>query len=114
MVREYEWAIKRLARVESLNVSPELPATGLAAKAVLAEVELSIPLEGVIDLEKEKTRLTNEVTRLQKQLTGLLAALNAPDFASKAPEHIVAEKNAQREELETKLAKLNEVLAMMN
>lgn len=114
MVREYEWAIKRLARVETLNVSPELPQTGLAAKAVLAEVELSIPLEGVIDLEKEKARVTNEVTRLQKQLTGLLAALNAPDFASKAPEHIVAEKNAQREELETKLAKLNEVLAMMN
>ncbi len=113
MVRSYDAAIKRLARVETVTVADRLPAVGFCAKSVVSSMELSIPLEGVIDRDKERERLTREIGRLDGDLAKVLAKVNAPGFADRAPQNVVAEAQAQRTDLESRIARLRETLSMM-
>ncbi|MBX7218474.1 MAG: valine--tRNA ligase [Blastocatellia bacterium] len=114
VMRSHEWAIQRLARVEQVSIAAELPQLGFAAKGVLTKLELAIPLEGIIDPEKERTRLEREIAKRQEELEKkVIAQLNAPGFAEKAPPERVAEVQARREELSEQIAKLQETLAMM-
>ena len=72
--------------------------------------ELFIPLEGVIDLEREKERLQKEIQRLEGQHTGTIKKLENQGFIKNAPAEVVErerEKAAsfleQKEKLKEKL-----------
>jgi valyl-tRNA synthetase len=94
--------ITRLGGLEELRFNEERPR--LASTAVVADFELVVPLEGLIDIDKEIERLTKE----QKQLQGLIAGqekkLGNENFVARAPEAVVA---AER----TKLAEYLEALS---
>jgi valyl-tRNA synthetase len=71
----------------------------VAAHAVLSGgAQLVVPLAGIIDIEKECTRLGGELSQLEKQLTSLRARLANEGFTSRAPAQVVeAERNKERE-----------------
>jgi len=54
----------------------------------LGDIIAYLPLAGLIDFEKEKTRLTNELLELEKQISRL-SGLLASEFSQKAPENVV-------------------------
>jgi valyl-tRNA synthetase len=64
---------------------------------VVAPVEISLPLEGLIDLEAERARLEKELGETQAQIQRLENLLASP-FAQKAPAEVVAK---EREKLAT-------------
>ena len=76
----------------------------LASTAVVAGYELVIPLEGLIDVDKEIDRLTKEQQQLQQLIAGQERKLANENFVSRAPENVVA---AER----TKLADYKEALS---
>ena len=77
------------------TVAPLTERPDVAAVAVAEGVELVIPLDGVIDVEAERARLTREVQKVQKDVTGLQKKLSNPGFVNKAPEHVVREFQAK-------------------
>ncbi|MGA1360326.1 MAG: class I tRNA ligase family protein, partial [Gemmatimonadaceae bacterium] len=103
--------VQRLARCELDGAAA--PA-GAAALAVLPSgLELSLPLAGMVDVAKERARLTGELEGLTKQLTGLRGRLTNESFTAKAPPAVVeAERAKEREwtarvdQLQAKLAEL--------
>ena len=76
-----------------------------AMSIILSDVEVYMPLKGLIDLEEERTRLAAEVTRLEAEVARGEKMLSNPGFISKAPE---AKVNEEKE----KLAKYKEMLAL--
>ena len=76
-----------------------------AISVILSDIEVYIPLEGLIDLEEEKARLTAEVEKLEGEVARGEKMLSNPGFMSKAPE---AKVNEEKE----KLAKYREMLAL--
>lgn len=76
-----------------------------AISVILSDIEVYIPLEGLIDLEEEKARLTAEVEKLEGEVARGEKMLSNPGFMSKAPEEKV---NEEKE----KLAKYREILAL--
>jgi valyl-tRNA synthetase len=52
--------------------------------------ELFIPLAGVIDLDRERARLRDEIQRLDGQITGTEKKLSNESFVSRAPENVVS------------------------
>ena len=76
-----------------------------AISVILSDIEVYIPLEGLIDLEEEKARLTAEVEKLEGEVARGEKMLSNPGFMSKAPEEKV---NEEKE----KLAKYREMLAL--
>ncbi len=100
--------IDRLARIDGLS-------EGTAPKgAITIAVEggsFALPLEGVIDIEAEKSRLSKTLEKLTKDIAGLNARLNNPKFVASAPEEIIEETRdnltMNQEEAEKLRAALN-------
>jgi valyl-tRNA synthetase len=72
-----------------------------------------MPLSELVDLEKEKARLTKDLGKKQGELKGLDAKLNNPGFLNKAPAEVVEAEKDRAEKLRSVIAKLNEQLAGM-
>ncbi len=106
-----ETLILRLARIESLTEGP-VPKRALSITAEGAA--FAIPLDGVIDIAEEKTRLTKTLEKLTKEISGLKARLNNPNFAASAPEEVVDEAKANLEAREDEAAKLTAALQRLS
>jgi valyl-tRNA synthetase len=73
--------------------------SGAAANVILSGgTELIVPLEGLIDVEKECARLRTELAGLEKQLASLEARLENPGFVSRAPANVVESERAKATE----------------
>ncbi len=103
-------ALARLARVDvCVGEAP----TGGAAQIVVDEATFVLPLEGVIDLDAERARLTKGIAAAEKERDSLAARLNNPSFVERAkPEAIEkaradhADKSAEAQRLSAALARL--------
>ncbi len=106
--------LKRLAYAESVTVTADTPADqkGMVS-AVTADATLFMPLSELVDLEKEKARLTRDLGKKQGELKGLEGKLSNPGFLSKAPADVVAAEQERAEKLRVVIAKLEEQLAGM-
>jgi valyl-tRNA synthetase len=104
-------ALARLGRVESLSFGE--PPAGGAAQIVVDEATFILPLEGVIDIAAEKTRLAKALAAAEKERDSLGGRLSNPSFVEKAKPEAVAkaredhgEKSAEAERLKAALERL--------
>ncbi|MCI4590284.1 valine--tRNA ligase [Sphingobium sp. BYY-5] len=104
-------ALARLGRVESLSFGE--PPAGGAAQIVVDEATFILPLEGVIDIAAEKTRLAKALAAAEKERDSLGGRLSNPSFVEKAkPEAVAkaredhAEKTAEADRLKAALDRL--------
>jgi len=74
---------------------------------------LYLPLDGVIDVEAERARLTAELEKVNGHLTGAVRKLENESFVGKAPDAVVAQVRATRDELREKQAKLQAQIAAL-
>ncbi|MCX5760932.1 MAG: valine--tRNA ligase [Gemmatimonadetes bacterium] len=86
--------VHRMSRADL--VASDVAPAGAAAHALLAGgLEVVIPLEGIVDVAKERGKLETELTQLDKQLTALLARLANTGFTVKAPAAVVDAERAK-------------------
>ncbi len=105
--------LQELARVEEL-VFGDGREKGIGATAVLRDgTEVFLPLEGLVDIKRERDRLRKEVGRLEQQLEGAERKLANDSFVTRAPEDVVQKERDkaavfrdQRDKLLDKLAVL--------
>ncbi|GMV87929.1 MAG: valine--tRNA ligase [Chthonomonas sp.] len=89
------------------SLTPRRP-PGPAVSTTVAGVDLHLPVEGLVDREKELARLAKEEEKAAAELAKLDARLSNPDFIQRAKPEIVAREQAAAEELRAKLAKIVE------
>ncbi|MEZ5779113.1 MAG: valine--tRNA ligase [Paracoccaceae bacterium] len=103
--------IERLARLDGMT-------EGKAPKgAITIAVEggsFAIPLEGVVDIAEEKSRLSRTLEKLEKDLNGLRGRLGNPKFVESAPEDIVEETREKLELGEDEATKLKAALKRLD
>jgi valyl-tRNA synthetase len=100
--------LSKLAKLDSvtwLNQDEEAP---MSATALVGDMEILVPMAGLIDKDAELSRLNKEAEKLQKELMKVKGKLNNEKFVSKAPEEVVAKEKSRLEEMETTLSKLNQ------
>jgi valyl-tRNA synthetase len=106
-----EALIKRLARIDQVT-------DGVAPKgsiAVAAEgAAFAIPLEGLIDIAEEKSRLQKGLDKLMKEIGGLKGRLDNPNFVKSAPEDVVMEAQGNLEARQDEAAKMQEALQRLS
>ncbi len=106
-----EAQILKLARVSSLNLSNILEVPKASARGVLAgNVEIAIPLEGLIDFDKERMRLENQLTKLSTENERLEKQLGNQSFVERAPQEKVQEIRDRVAEIETQTSALKQNL----
>ena len=84
-----------------------------AVSAVIPDATLFVPLQELVDFEKEKERLTKEKEKLEKELARSRGMLSNEKFMSKAPEAKVAEEREKLAKYEQMMAQVEARLASM-
>jgi valyl-tRNA synthetase len=102
-----------LAKIEELVVDREVERPKATATVVVKGVEVFVPLEGLIDLDTERQRLEKEIGRISALLAGIRKKLSNEDFLRRAPREVVSRERAKGEELDQRLAKLQENLKLI-
>ena len=74
--------------------------------AVVGGATIFIPLEGIIDFNKEAQRLEKEMAKLSKELATVSKKLENESFLSKAPQDVVAQVKRKHSDLREKQQKL--------
>ncbi len=100
--------IEWLARVEEITFADTSPQQ--TAKALIGQLEIHIPLAGLIDLTLEKTRLQKEIQKLEKEVEKCSAKLSNPNYLEKAPASVVEKETERLEEIHHQLAELQQHL----
>ena len=92
--------IAALTRAERVAVIGEAP-QGRALAGVSGELQVLLPIDGLVDLEALKARLSKDLAKAEKEISGLQKRLGNPNFAGKAPPEVVQECRANLAEAET-------------
>ena len=105
--------LNRMADVEHLTAAPDSEKPQDAATGMARDVEIFVPLAGLIDLTVERERIQKEIVRLEGQLTGLEKKLGNDQFVSRAPKEVVEKEKQKQVDWSGKLNKLKENLAVL-
>ena len=97
-----------LVRPESLTWLGDNAEKPLSATALVGEMELLVPMAGLIDKEAELARLDKEIDRKQKDRGKTEGKINNPSFVEKAPDEVVQKERDKLQDLDSALEKLNE------
>ena len=95
-----------LGRVRRVVVGRDLARPPRSAVFPVDGCEIFVPLEGVIDLEAEATRLRSEIATVENGLAAIAKKLDSPGFLERAPAAVVAGEQARKEALQLKLESL--------
>jgi len=98
--------IVNLARLTAFTVQPAGEKPKAAATGLISDATIFVPLEGIIDFDKETGRLEKELGKLTGELTGIAKKLGNEDFLAKAPENVVQKVRNRHVELLEKQQKL--------
>ena len=101
--------IKRLSKLSNLKAGENLKPKNSAA-SVIESLEVYVPLEGLIDFDKEKARLKKENDRLTTEIKSITERLRNKNFTQKAPEEIIEKQKARKADLELQIKKLKDNL----
>ena len=107
---QYEREIMSLAKIESAEWLTDGSDAPDSATALVGEMQILIPLAGLIDKDAETARLTREIEKINKQLMGVMGRLNNPAFTDKAPANVVAQVQKQADEQQAALDQLQQQL----
>ncbi|HVU28011.1 MAG TPA: valine--tRNA ligase [Verrucomicrobiae bacterium] len=105
--------LKLLLNAESVEVNPNFQPSKnvLAVRADLGE--LFLPLEGLIDVEAEKSRLKKEIEKAESEISKVEAKLSNPNFMQKVPANVLDEHKQRLADWQNKLTHAKSALAAL-
>ena len=106
LVEQLQSQIMPLARIETLTLTGGNSRPPVAASAVVGGAEIFLPLEGLVDLDKERDRLVREADKLLSDLESTRKKLRNQDCLAKARPEVVERERVRLVTLEETLDKL--------
>jgi len=114
IIRNAELFIRTLAGASGIEIRNDKQGIPVnAVTAVLEGVEIFVPLEELIDLEKEIERLEKEKTELEFELERVNRMLSNENFVAKAPQKVVEAEKAKKDKYTDMYNKVLERLAKL-
>ncbi|MDG1473702.1 MAG: class I tRNA ligase family protein, partial [Porticoccaceae bacterium] len=107
-VEENRQFLSKLANLASVTWLEDQSKAPLSATALAGELEILVPMAGLIDVDAELARLDKEIDKLTTDTDKLIMKLSNEKFVSKAPPEVVAKERQKRAELESSLGQLNQ------
>ncbi|WP_374324092.1 valine--tRNA ligase [Aquipseudomonas alcaligenes] len=105
---DFEPLLNKLAKLESVRVLAAGEEAPMSATALVGEMQVLVPMAGLIDKDAELARLDKEIQRLQGEVQRVGGKLANEGFVAKAPAEVLDKERAKLAEAEAALAKLVE------
>ncbi|MDD0841677.1 valine--tRNA ligase [Pseudomonas sp. Gutcm_11s] len=105
---DFEPLLNKLAKLESVRVLAAGEEAPMSATTLVGEMQVLVPMAGLIDKDAELARLDKEIQRLQGEVQRVGGKLSNEGFVAKAPAEVLDKERAKLAEAEQALAKLVE------
>ncbi|BET58451.1 valine--tRNA ligase [Geobacter sp. 60473] len=102
LLKRNEVYVMSLARLSDLAIGQELERPADAAIQVAGDVEIAVPLKGLVNVEEEEKRLLKEIGKLDKEIEMFGRKLENPSFVERAPADVVAKEREKLAEVTQK------------
>ena len=110
LVKHNESAIISLARVSDLAIGIAIDKPEDASIQVAGDVQIYVPLKGLVDVAAEEERLLKEIGKIEKEIEMFSKKLESPAFVDRAPAEIVAKERQKLADVNAKKLVLEESL----
>ncbi|WP_271410901.1 valine--tRNA ligase [Pseudomonas sp. Q1-7] len=100
--------LKKLAKLESIRVLAAGEEAPMSATALVGDLQVLVPMAGLIDKDAELARLDKEIQRLDGEVKRVGGKLANEGFVAKAPAEVIEKERAKLAEAEQALANLTE------
>ncbi|MBC8069751.1 MAG: hypothetical protein IAG13_15545, partial [Deltaproteobacteria bacterium] len=95
-------------------LAADAPSPTGSACEVVRGLEVFLPLEGLVDLRAERSRLGKELDKQHKEIESLARKLDNAGFVAKAPPEVVEGERVRLGELRTNADKLAKTIAQID
>ena len=109
----YQTEFKRLLKIKSI-LFEENTSQKKSAFIVLNDITILIPLDGIVDIEKEIIKLENKKNTYNEKLKSILGKLNNKAFIEKAPDNVIENFRIQEQDMKSSIEKINEIINTIN
>jgi len=93
-LNSYQQFLKKMASLESISWLGTEDKEPLSATTLVGQMEILVPMAGLIDKDAELARLNKESTKLEQNIARMEVKLNNPTFVDKAPADVVEKERA--------------------
>jgi valyl-tRNA synthetase len=112
-VKENECYIKQLAKISFIQFGRNIERPKNSALSVAGGFEIFLPLEGLIDIQKEKTRLAKEIDFAKQEIERTKKKLGNENFMKRAPKVEIEKIQARLNDANLKIEKINKSLEFL-
>ncbi|MCL6269059.1 valine--tRNA ligase [Sansalvadorimonas sp. 2012CJ34-2] len=100
-------SLAKLSNLSALKDGEEAP---MSATQLVGDMEVLVPMAGLIDKDKEMARLSREVEKLAKEVARFEGKLSNEKFVGKAPAAVIEKEKAKLEDARSAKARMEEQL----
>ncbi len=108
LIGTFEPAISDMTRLSGLDVNCNDEKPEDAATYIFGDIEIYVPLKGLIDVDKELDKLAREQKKVEDKLTRINSKLANEKFLANAPAAVIEKEISKKQELDNTMAKILE------
>jgi valyl-tRNA synthetase len=113
ILNSYSLIIESLAKIDNIEMTEDAKKPSQSATAIVDNMEIFIPLHGIIDFDLEKDRLQKRINELKMHLVNVKKKLENKDFLNRAPENIILHEKEKKDNMILELDKITKNLEMI-
>ena len=110
LMKHNEGSLISMARVSDLAIGCGIEQPDDASIQVAGDIQIYVPLKGLVDVAAEEERLLKEIGKIEKEIEMFSKKLESPAFVDRAPAEIVAKERQKLAEVNAKKQVLEESL----
>ena len=100
--------LNKLAKLESVTLLAADQQAPMSATALVGDMQVLVPMAGLIDTKAELARLEKEMQRLSGEIKRVAGKLANQGFVAKAPADVIEKERAKQADFEQALTRLTE------
>ncbi len=108
LIASFSAAVSDMTRLDSFTVHQDGEKPADAATYIYNDIEIFVPLKGLVDVENELAKLMRERTKLEAKLKQINGKLSNEKFLANAPDAIVVKEQDKKAILDAKMSKIVE------
>lgn len=101
-----EQLLSKLANIESINWLKQGDKPPMSSTALVGELEILVPMAGLIDVEAEVQRLDREISKFETEMSKISGKLGNENFVNRAPQDVVDKEKNRLSEVESAINRL--------
>ena len=113
LMKKKTTAFSTLVGADHVEIDQTITPPVNAAKQIVDETKIFIPLAGLIDIAKERARLESTLRKITKEFSSLQKRLNDRSFRAKAPAEIITREEKRAAEHTALQRQLKEYIAVL-